>query len=278
MADAVTTWGVGEYPLMAQRLRSAAKRVVERARVAPGERVLDVACGTGNAALLAAARGASEVVGVDVEPALLEVAARRAEEVGAPIAWRVGDVQALDPDLAAGAFDAVLSVFGAMYAADHDAAARALAGAVAPAERGGRVVLASWAPDGFMPAMGAALAPFLRAPGAGAGADVAPAPSPSRWGDPGAVAALLGGAGLEVVTAEPEHLVLSLPDRMNAVAFLVRTAGNVLAERPRLEAEGRWGELLAALGGLVAARDRGVGERVALRCDYLLVEARRPAE
>jgi SAM-dependent methyltransferase len=263
--DAVTTWGVGEYPLMAQRLRSAAKRVVERARVAPGERVLDVACGTGNAALLAAARGADEVVGVDSEPALLDVAAVRAAEVRADIDWRVGDAAAL-PDVVDGAFDAVVSVFGAMYAADQDAAARELARAVTP--DGGRVVLASWSPGSFMPAMGAALAPFLPAPVAGA-------PAPSAWGDPDAVRALLATAGLEVVSAEPESLVLALPDRMNAVAFLVRTAGDVLAERPRLERENRWGQLLATLGGLVGERDVGVAPRVALPCEYLLVEARR---
>jgi SAM-dependent methyltransferase len=264
MADAATTWGAGEYPLMAQRLRAAARRVVARARVAPGERVLDVACGTGNAALLAAERGAAEVVGIDVEPALLAVAAVRAAEVGAAIDWRVGDAQAL-PGVGDGSFDAVLSVFGAMYAPDHVAAARELARATAPG--GGRVVLASWTPGSFMPAMGAAVAPFLRAPARST-------PPPSRWGDADAVRALLGDAGLAVVEAAGEHLVLSLPDRMNAVAFLVRTAGDVLAERPRLEREGRWGALLAALGGLVAQRDSGVGGRVALRCDYLLVEAR----
>jgi SAM-dependent methyltransferase len=267
MADAVTTWGVGEYPLMAQRLRSAARRVVERARVAPGERVLDVGCGTGNAALLAAARGAGEVVGVDVEPALLDVAAVRAAEVRAPIDWRVGDAAAL-PGVRDGSFDAVLSVFGAMYAADQAATARELARATAPA--GGRVVLASWSPGGFLPAMGAALAPFLPGPGG-----PAPAAAPSRWGDREAVGALLGDAGLMVTDATTEHLVLSLPDRMNAVAFLVRTAGNVLAERVRLEREGRWGQLLATLGGLVAQRDSGVDGRVALKCEYLLVEARR---
>jgi SAM-dependent methyltransferase len=239
--------------------------VVERARVAPGERVLDVACGTGNAALLAAARGASEVVGVDAEPALLDVAAVRAAEVRAPIDWRVGDAAAL-PGVADGTFDAVVSVFGAMYAADQAGAARELARAVAPGA--GRVVLASWSPGSLMPAMGAALAPLLPAPPEGAS-------PPSRWGDPDAVGALLCDAGLEVADHRAEHLTLALPDRMNAVAFLVRTAGNVLAERPRLEREGRWGELLAALGGLVAQRDAGVDGRVALRCDYLLVEARR---
>ncbi|HEY6762675.1 MAG TPA: methyltransferase domain-containing protein, partial [Baekduia sp.] len=231
MTGAVTTWGAGEYPLMAQRLRSAAKRVVERARVAPGERVLDVACGTGNAALLAAARGARDVVGVDLEPALLDVARARADEIGADeISWLVGDAQALpDAALARGPFDAVLSVFGAMYAADQDAAARELARACAAAADGGRVVLASWAPGSFMPALGAAVAPFLPARPGGAGAP------PSRWGDLEAVTALLATAGLDVVAAEPEHLTLSLPDRMNAVAFLIRTAGDVLAERPRLE-------------------------------------------
>jgi SAM-dependent methyltransferase len=263
-AAPATTWGAGEYPLMAQRLRSAAKRVVERARVAPGERVLDVACGTGNAALLAAARGAREVVGVDLEPALLDVAARRARENGLDgvASWVVGDAAALPVD--GGAFDAVVSVFGAMYAADQDAAARELARACRP--DGGRVVLASWLPGSVMPALGNAVAAFAGPPAAG--------PPPSRWGDADAVGALLAGAGLEVVSAEVESLVLSAPDRMNAVAFLAKTAGNVIAERPRLEREGRWGALLAALGGVVAERDTGAGDNVALRCDYLLVEAR----
>jgi SAM-dependent methyltransferase len=251
---------------MAQRLRAAAKRVVERARVAPGERVLDVACGTGNAALLAAARGAEEVVGVDLEPALLDVARLRAEEIGAPIAWVQGDAAALP---VADAFDAVLSVFGVLYALDAEAAAQELARACAPDS--GRVVLASWVPGSFMPAFGAAVAPFLPQPPVGA------AP-PSRWGDPDAVGALLGGAGLEVVHTARESLVLSAPDRMNAAAFLVKTAGNVLAERERLERSGRWGALLAAVSGLVTERNAGVaGGNVALPCEYLLVEARRVA-
>jgi SAM-dependent methyltransferase len=266
MDDApATTWGAGDYPLMAQRLRGAAKRVVERARVAPGERVLDVACGTGNAALLAAARGAAEVVGVDLEPALLDVARLRASEVRAEIAWVEGDATALP---VAGGFDAVLSVFGVMYALDQDAAAAELERVCDP---GGRVVLASWVPGSFMPALGAAVAPFLPAPPS-AGAP------PARWGDEGAVRELLGGAGLDVVHTERESLVVSAPDRMNAVAFLVKTAGNVLAERARLEREGRWGALLAAISGLVNERNTGTpGGNVALPCEYLLVEAtRRP--
>lgn len=275
-----TSWGAGDYPLMAQRLRGAAKRVVERARVAPGERVLDVACGTGNAALLAAARGAREVVGVDFEPSLLAVAQLRAEEHGwgaepataeAPrVSWLAGDAGALPPEaLAGGGFDAVLSVFGVMYALDQEAAAGELARACG---EGGRVVLAAWVPGSFMPAFGAAVAPFLPAPPEGA------AP-PSRWGDPEAVRELLDGAGLDVVHTERETLHLSAPDRMNAAGFLIKTAGNVLAERPRLEREGRWGTLLAAVAGLVSERNAGPGgANVSLPCEYLLLEAtRRPA-
>jgi SAM-dependent methyltransferase len=246
---------------MAQRLRSAARRAVERARVAPGDHVLDVACGTGNAAVAAAERGADRVVGVDLEPGLLLVAAERRPDV----TWLEGDACAL-PEDARPPFDAVLSVFGVMYAGDHAAAARELARMTKPAT--GRVVLANWTPASFLPALGAAVAPFLPA-----------APEhgepPSRWGDPASVTPLLHAAGLDVVATQPESLVLSLPDRTHALAFLVQTAGQVMAQRARLQREGRWGQLLAAVGGLVAQRDAGIEGRVALKCDYLLIEARR---
>ncbi len=107
----MTTWGAGDYPLMARHLETAAGAAVEVAVVGPGDRVLDVATGTGNAALLAAQRGA-QVVGVDSEPALLEVAEQRAAEAGPQIQWLTGDVTALPvPD---GSADVVMSVFGVL--------------------------------------------------------------------------------------------------------------------------------------------------------------------
>jgi SAM-dependent methyltransferase len=256
-----TTWGVGEYPLMGQRLKGAAQRTVDVARVAPGDRALDVACGTGNAALMAAARGAA-TVGVDLEPALLEVARQRAAELRLAIDWREGDAETLP--VADGAFDVVVSVFGVMYAADQAGAARELARVCAP---GARIVLASWAPGSFMPAMAAVLAPFLpgRPPGATA---------PSRWGDAAGVGELLAGAGLTAGDGHAEQLALDFEDRLSAVAFLVRTAGDVVAQRPQLEAEGRWPQLLAALAALVTERDEGSDGGVTLRLDYLLTTAR----
>jgi len=104
-----TSWGVGEYPLMARQLEPAAMVAVDAAAVLTGERVLDVATGTGNAALLAVERGA-RVVGVDFEPALLRLAEQRAREAGRDVRWLRGDLAALPlPDDSA---DVVLSVSG----------------------------------------------------------------------------------------------------------------------------------------------------------------------
>src|SRR6185436_4941521 len=93
--DAVTTWGVGSYPEMALRLEPVATRAVQLGRPGAGDRVLDVACGTGNGGLTAAALGAT-VVGVDVEPVLLEVARERTgPDVRPRVQWLIGDAEAL---------------------------------------------------------------------------------------------------------------------------------------------------------------------------------------
>jgi SAM-dependent methyltransferase len=256
-----TTWGLGAYARMAERLAPAAEAVADAADLRRGEAVLDVACGTGNAALAAAVRGAEPVVGVDLEPALLALA-----PVDAGVEWRVGDATALPVE--DGAFDVALSVFGVMYASDQPAAARELARALRP--DGGRLVLANWAPGSFLPGMGAALAPFLPAPGVG-GTGSAP---PSRWGDPAASRTLLADAGFTAIEHRPDALTLAFASRAEAVGFLVATAGHVLAERARLEAEGRWGHLLAALAAHVAQHDTGAGAGVELRCDHLVTTAR----
>jgi SAM-dependent methyltransferase len=257
-----TTWSQGDYPSMAKRLLPAAELVVDRAHVTFGERVLDVACGTGNAALLAARHGA-EVAGVDIEPELLAIAGDRAREVGVRVHWHRGEAEALD--VADGEFDAVLSVFGAMYATDHEAAARELARACAD---GGRVVLASWTPGSFMPRLGGVFAPYLPPPPDGS------AP-PSRWGDPEQLEQLLGDAGLRVASSQREHVALGFDSRHEAAHFLIDTAGHLVAERRRLVAEGRWTDLLADLSVLVAESDGGYSGRAVLDCEYLLTVARK---
>ena len=259
-SDPATTWGAGDYALVAERLEPAAQAVVDLAGVTDSDRVLDVATGTGNAALRAASRGA-KVVGLDFEPRLLEIAAARARSANLQVEWIEADLESAPLDPAA--FSVVLSVFGVMYAPDHDAAAAALARAC---QSGARLALAAWTPGSFMPAMGAALAPYLPPPPGGA--------PPSRWGDAAAVSELLNHHGIATRATTIESLTLSLPDRAAALDFLIATAGHVVSEQPRLQREGRWEQLRADLAGLVAARDEG-GDGTELRCEYLVVVAER---
>src|SRR5215213_2840414 len=94
MIGAVVDWSAGSYEATAAELAPVAEAVVARSGVGPGDDVVDVACGTGNAALVAAARGA-RVVGVDGAPRLLSVAAERAVALGLDVEWREGDLAAL---------------------------------------------------------------------------------------------------------------------------------------------------------------------------------------
>ena len=255
-ADHTTTWGVGAYARMAERLEDAAQRVVDRAAVTGHDQVLDVACGTGNAALLAAKRGA-RAVGVDFEPRLLALAKEQAEAAGVEVEWKLGDAAALP--VRDGQCTVVLSVLGVMYAPDQSGAARELARVCAPQ---GRLGLVAWVPGSFMSAMGAALAPYLPPPPGG--------DPPARWGDEAALGALLSAAGVSLQETSRHHVALDFADRDETVEFLVRTAGHVLAERRGLEIEGRWQDLLSGLGVLVDERDEGAGDRVLLRLEYLL--------
>lgn len=138
------TWSSGDFVMIANRIVLSSELLADAADLRAGWRVLDVACGTGNAAI-AAARSGAEVVGVDYVPQLLENARVRAGAEGLDIQFRVGDAQSLPVD--DDSFDAALSVFGSMFAPDHQRTAQEIVRAVRP---GGTVGLASWTPDGFI--------------------------------------------------------------------------------------------------------------------------------
>lgn len=260
MTNSVTTWGAGDYPAMARRLEPAALTAVDMASVAAGDHVVDVACGTGNAAVLAALRGA-RVVGVDFEPALLGVAEQRAAQLGLDVQWVQGDLAALPlPDRSA---DVVLSIFGVMYAADHVIAAGELA-RVARAES--RIVLASWLPGSVMPAMGQVLSGYLPSPPASSG-------PPSRWGDSAELSTLLASCGLWLTATRRERIILAFLDAEAAVDFLVDTAGHVVSHRQRLVAEGRWDAFRCELLDFVRGQNVSRGDQLDLPLEYLLASA-----
>jgi ubiquinone/menaquinone biosynthesis C-methylase UbiE len=138
------TWASGDYGAVAALIHPIAEDLVQAADLSAGARVLDVAAGTGNAAI-AAARCLCRVTATDYVPALLERAAQRAAAEHLPIETALADAQNLPyPDAS---FDAVLSVVGAMFAPDQEQTAAELLRVCRP---GGTVAMANWTPDGFI--------------------------------------------------------------------------------------------------------------------------------
>jgi ubiquinone/menaquinone biosynthesis C-methylase UbiE len=162
------TWASGDFSLVAAQLVLVAEQLCDTADLHAGWRVLDVATGTGNAAI-AAARLGCETVGVDYVPALLERGRLRASAEGLEVELVEGDAEALP--FADGSFDAVTSVFGCMFAPDH---ARAAAELVRVARPGGTIALASWTPDGFIGELFRTVSEHVPPP--------AGVPSPMLWG------------------------------------------------------------------------------------------------
>jgi SAM-dependent methyltransferase len=172
-------WGNGPYERITNTIRDIHALALERTDPKAGERVLDVATGTGAVAILAAQRGA-EVVGQDIAPVLIDTARQRAAEEGVEVDFEVGDAEAMTYDDAS--FDVVLSTCGVMFAPDHEAIAGELARVTKP---GGRLALACWQPHTGMHDVFKMMGPYLPPPAPGAG-------SPFTWGDRDHVRELLG--------------------------------------------------------------------------------------
>jgi ubiquinone/menaquinone biosynthesis C-methylase UbiE len=137
-------WASGDFAVIGTTLQIVGETLCETLDVDSGSRVLDVACGNGNAAL-AAARRWWRVTGLDYVPALLRRAADRAQAEGLALELVEGDAERMPFDDAS--FDAALSTFGIMFAPDQERAAREITRVVKP---GGKIGLASWTPAGFI--------------------------------------------------------------------------------------------------------------------------------
>ncbi|GGL02494.1 class I SAM-dependent methyltransferase [Mangrovihabitans endophyticus] len=173
-------WALGDYPAVAADLiPELGAALVDAVRVVDGDDVLDVAAGSGNAAIPAALAG-GRVVASDLCPDLLDAGQARAAERGAVLDWQVGDAEALPfPD---GRFDVVLSCVGVMFAPRHRCCADEMVRVTRP---GGRIGLVNWTPEGFIGEMFAAMKPYAPAPPPGA-------QPPPLWGRPDHVRTLFG--------------------------------------------------------------------------------------
>lgn len=185
-------WASGDYPRVARELIPLlGERLVTAAGVRAGDRVLDVAAGSGNAAVAAAARQA-QVTASDLTPELFEAGRREAAARGVALSWEQGDAEALPyPD---GQFDTVLSCLGVMFAPHHQAAADEL---VRVARPGGTIALISWTPEGFVGQMFAAMKPYAPAPPPGAS-------PPPLWGTDDHVRKLFGDSVRDLTCVREE--------------------------------------------------------------------------
>lgn len=177
-----SVWNAGgaEYEEISRGISDSIAHAVLRLAPRPGERILDLATGTGWTSRLAARSGA-EVVGVDLGPDLVEAARARAQAEGLDIEYQVGDAEDLAFDDAS--FDAVISTCGIMFATRPEAAAAELARVTRP---GGRIALTTWRPDSNVFEMFKVMKTYMPPP-----PDPAP-PSPFAWGADERVRELLG--------------------------------------------------------------------------------------
>lgn len=183
------TWSQGDFARAGAEQVHISELLCRHIDVHPGQRVLDVASGSGNAALAAARRGA-RVIAADFVPELLRTAARRAGVEGLELETREADAQALP--FADGRFDVVLSTFGVMFAPDQSRAAAELLRVCRP---GGRIGLTAWTPRSLMAATQAIAAKFANVP------PVPGARSPIEWGSEARVRELFG-AGVSELGAQ----------------------------------------------------------------------------
>lgn len=229
-------WGVGRYEEVAPGLAPAARVVVDAAAIRPQERVLDLGCGTGNAALLAAAHS-PHVIGVDPAARLLEVARARAKAAGdGTTRFLTGRAEELP--LGEAEIDVALSVFGVILAADPKAVAAELSRVLAPQ---GRIILSAWLPAGtIFEYVSLAEQTIRRAIGA------PPPRPPFLWEDRDALTGLLGPYGFSVrltehslaFTGESPEAFLDTQARNHPLAVagaaILERTGQAAELRPRL--------------------------------------------
>jgi SAM-dependent methyltransferase len=254
-------WALGDYPTVAAEIIPELGAVlVEACGVRAGQRVLDVAAGSGNAAIPAAATGA-DVVASDLTPEMFEAGRRAAAARGVELQWQEADAEHLPfPD---GAFDVVLSCVGAMFAPHHQDVADEMLRVCRP---GGTIGLVSWTPGGFVGQMFAVMKPYVAPPPPGA-------QPPLLWGDEAHARGLFGDRVTDVATRAEDVRVDRFGSPEEFPQYFKRYYGpTTAAYRGLADQPERAAELDRELAAL--ARQHGAGARP-MGWEYLRFTARK---
>jgi ubiquinone/menaquinone biosynthesis C-methylase UbiE len=259
--QARATWAAGDFDAVADFIWDAGGVAARGAACGQSDRVLDIAAGSGNAAIQAAQLGAA-VVASDLTPELFEPGRRRARAAGVELEWVEADAEALPFEDAS--FDVALSTFGIMFAPRQSVAAAELARVVRP---GGRIGLCSWQPSGFIGEMFKTIGSFLPPP------PLVEAP-PVRWGTEEGAHALLDGAF--DIRCAPQTLLQRFDAPVDEMTdyFMDRYGPMVMARRA-LEPQGRWEEFVQAYRELTHRWNAAEDGTAALPAAYLLVTGTR---
>lgn len=252
-------WAQGDYPPVGRLLEPGARILVEIAEVTEGQRVLDVATGSGSVAVLAGQAGA-EVVGIDITDAWFDEARARAEAAGVEVELRIGDAEDLPVDDEA--FDVVLSNFGAIFAPRHHVVAAELVRVCRP---GGTIALTAWTPGGSNDTV---FSPLL--------ARLPPPPefvTPFiRWGDPAHVRELFASKDV-TLSFEHRDLEVAFPSVEAFDAFVFGTSGGFMRARRTLEELGCWEDAYADFRDAIDVTNEADDGSYRVRWDFLLTTA-----
>ena len=254
-------WTIGDYPVIARHLLPISVETVEAVGIRPGDRVLDVGVGSGNAAIEASRRGAF-VTGIDLTPAQIERARSRCTTEGVAVDLRVGNAETLDvPDAG---FDVVLSVMGVIFAPDHARAMGEMARACRP---GGTVAITAWAEGGWSGQWRSRVAHLFPVPPPGS-------PVPDEWGDPDEVVRRFAAAGLRA-TVERRSFAFCFSSEGEALETFVGAAGPYVQFMETASKLGRAEEARSEFTAALAEWNEADDGTCRLSAPYLLAVSQR---
>jgi SAM-dependent methyltransferase len=255
-------WDAGDFATIARRIEAQSPVLLDELGVEAGHDLLDVACGTGNALIPAAQRGAT-ATGLDITPKLLEVARERARDAGVEVELIEGDAE--DLPFEDRSFDRVTSLFGVMFAPDHERAAGELLRVVRP---GGKVGVSAWTPEGLIGRMFMTVAGHMPPPPEGFR-------PPILWGVEDHVRGLLGSGG--ELSAERRTVTMEGPSVEAWMASDEVALGPIVVAKATLEPEGKWQALRDALVALYEEVNEADDGSFRAEAEYLMTTVAVPA-